>query len=153
MCSEPLALQTAPAPCTVQSCGKPFPASGSKTLTSPAPRGFEMKVHLLLHFSLVFASRGEAEGARDQDYQLPRCSVWRASPVCLSQQLLTLGPTLVTRKCFSTLRVVLSLSRCGIPCVGAHSVLTVNLPAGRAHHTPAVLPPPLLLLLAFRPSV
>lgn len=30
---------------------------------------------------------------------------------CLSQQLLTLGPTVVMRKCPSTLRMVLSLSR------------------------------------------
>lgn len=84
MCSEPLTLQTAPGPCPVQTRRKLFPASGSKTLTSPAPRGFEMKVYLLLQFNLVFASWEEAEGAQDKDYKLPRCSLWRTSPVSLS---------------------------------------------------------------------
>lgn len=43
-----------------------------------------MKVYLLLQFNLVFASWEEAEGAQDKDYKLPRCSLWRTSPVSLS---------------------------------------------------------------------
>lgn len=43
-----------------------------------------MKVYLLLQFNLVFASWEEAEGSQDKDYKLPRCSLWRTSPVSLS---------------------------------------------------------------------